>query len=165
MAKSLAGGTPLSAVTGRAEIMDGPAPGGLGGTYAGNPLALAAAHAVIDVIQEENLLERAQVLGGRLVQRLEALKGAVPQIVDVRGLGAMIAVEFNDPATGEPDAEFTKRVQKRALDDGLLLLTCGVYGNALRFLFPLTIQDSVFDEALGILERAVTAEARASLAA
>jgi 4-aminobutyrate aminotransferase len=164
MAKSLAGGTPLSAVTGRAEVMDGPAPGGLGGTYAGNPLALAAAHAVIDVIEEENLLERAQVLGGRLVQRLEALKGAVPQIVDIRGLGAMIAVEFNDPGTGEPDPEFTKGVQKRALDQGLLLLTCGVYGNALRFLFPLTIQDNVFDEALGILEQAMKAEAHASQA-
>lgn len=165
LAKSLAGGTPLSAVTGKAEVMDGPAPGGLGGTYAGNPLALAAAHAVIDIIEEERLLDRANVLGTRLVQRLEGLRTVVPQIADVRGLGAMIAVEFNKAATGDPDADFTKRVQARALDAGLLLLTCGVYANALRFLFPLTIQDGVFDEALRILEAALTAEARQAKAA
>lgn len=160
MAKSLAGGTPLSAVTGKAEIMDGPAAGGLGGTYAGNPLALAAAHAVIDVIAEEKLLDRANVLGAKLVNKLESLRTSVPQIADVRGLGAMIAVEFNKVGNGEPDADFTKRVQLRALDRGLVLLTCGVYANALRFLFPLTIQDKVFDEALGILEEALTAEAK-----
>jgi 4-aminobutyrate aminotransferase len=165
MAKSLAGGTPLSAVTGKAEVMDGPAPGGLGGTYAGNPLALAAAHAVIEVIEEEKLLDRANALGGKLVKKLEALRSAVPQIADVRGLGAMIAVEFNKPGTHEPDADFTKRVQTRALDRGLVLLTCGVYANALRFLFPLTIQDKVFDEALGILEEAFTAEAKQARAA
>jgi 4-aminobutyrate aminotransferase len=160
MAKSLAGGTPLSAVTGKAEIMDGPAPGGLGGTYAGNPLAIAAAHAVIEVIEEENLLERANVLGGKLVKRLEALKGAVPQIADVRGLGAMIAVEFNKAGGDEPDADFTKRVQRACLAKGLLVLTCGVYANALRFLFPLTIQDAVFEEALGILEGVLRDEAK-----
>jgi 4-aminobutyrate aminotransferase len=160
MAKSLAGGTPLSAVTGKAEIMDGPAPGGLGGTYAGNPLAIAAAHAVIEVIEEENLLERANVLGGKLVKRLEALKGAVPQIADVRGLGAMIAVEFNKAGGDEPDADFTKRVQLACLAKGLLVLTCGVYANALRFLFPLTIQDAVFEEALGILEGVLRDEAK-----
>ncbi len=160
MAKSLAGGTPLSAVTGRAEIMDGPEAGGLGGTYAGNPLALAAAHAVIEVIEEEHLVDRANALGGRLVAKLESLKESVPQIAEVRGLGAMIAIEFNKVATNHPDPEFTRRVQLRALDNGLVLLTCGVYANALRFLFPLTIQDAVFDEALAILEQALVAEAR-----
>lgn len=165
MAKSLAGGTPLSAVTGKAEIMDGPTAGGLGGTYAGNPLALAAAHAVIDVIEDEKLLDRANVLGAKLVRKLESLRAAVPQIADVRGLGAMIAVEFNKAGTDEPDADFTKRVQLRALERGLVLLTCGVYANALRFLFPLTIQDRVFDEALAILEEAMTAEAKSANAA
>jgi 4-aminobutyrate aminotransferase len=165
MAKSLAGGTPLSAVTGKAEVMDAPAPGGLGGTYAGNPLALAAAHAVIEVIEEEQLVDRANVLGARLVRKLEDLRAVVPQIVDVRGLGAMIAVEFNRAGTGEPDAEFTRGVQSRALDRGLVLLTCGIHANALRFLFPLTIQDAVFDEALAILEAAMTATATQAQAA
>lgn len=157
MAKSLAGGTPLSAVTGKAEVMDGPAPGGLGGTYAGNPLALAAAHAVIDVIDEEKLLDRANVLGAKLVKKLEALRSSVPQIADVRGLGAMIAVEFNKPGTREPDADFAKKVQGKALEGGLVLLTCGVYANALRFLFPLTIQDRTFEEGIEMLEAAMTA--------
>lgn len=164
MAKSLAGGTVLSAITGKAEIMDAPAPGGLGGTYAGNPLAIAAAHAVIDVIRDENLLDRGMKLGAQLTQRLESLRAKIPQIADVRGLGAMIAVEFNDAKTKQPDADFTKRVQKRALDAGLILLTCGVYGNALRFLFPLTIQDNVFAEALQILEDALIKESQASVA-
>jgi len=165
MAKSLAGGLPLSAVTGRAEVMDGPAPGGLGGTYAGNPLALAAAHAVIDIIREENLLARANALGARLTERLQALRGAVPQIAEVRGLGAMVAVEFNRPGLPEPDADFAKRVQQRALAGGLMLLTCGVYANAIRFLFPLTTPDAVFAEALDILEDALVSEAKLAIAA
>ncbi len=152
MAKSLAGGMPLSGVVGRAEIMDAAAPGGLGGTYAGNPLAVAAAHAVLDIIDEEQLCERAVVLGDRLKAKLAALRTSVPQIADVRGPGAMVAVEFCRPGSHEPDAEFTKRVQARALERGLLLLVCGVYSNVVRFLFPLTIQDAVFDEAVGILE-------------
>jgi 4-aminobutyrate aminotransferase len=155
-AKSLAGGMPLSGVCGRAEIMDAPAPGGLGGTYAGNPLAVAAAHAVLDVIAEERLTERAQALGDRLQLRLQGLRQAVPQIAEVRGLGAMVAVEFSD-AKGQPDAEFTKTVQTRALERGLLLLSCGSYGNVIRFLFPLTIEDTLFDEALDILEAALRA--------
>ncbi|MFT4192240.1 MAG: 4-aminobutyrate--2-oxoglutarate transaminase [Comamonas sp.] len=153
-AKSLAGGLPLSGVCGRAEIMDAPAPGGLGGTYAGNPLAVAAAHAVLDVIAEEGLAERGQALGDRLQARLEGLRDPVPQIADVRGLGAMVAVEFND-AQGEPDAEFAKAVQNRALARGLLLLSCGSHGNVIRFLFPLTIEDALFNEALDILEAAL----------
>ncbi|BEP70178.1 MULTISPECIES: 4-aminobutyrate--2-oxoglutarate transaminase [unclassified Variovorax] len=156
MAKSLAGGTPLSAVCGRAEIMDAPAPGGLGGTYAANALAIAAAHAVLDVIEDERLCERAQVLGDRLKARLEGLRAKVPQIADVRGLGAMVAVEFAG-ADGAPDPEFTKQVQTRARDAGLLLLTCGVHANVVRFLFPLTIEDAVLGEGLDILAAALQA--------
>ena len=156
MAKSLAGGMPLSAVTGRAEVMDAPAPGGLGGTYAGNPLAIAAAHAVLDVIEDEQLCARAERLGQVLKARLESLRAKVPQIAEIRGLGAMVAVEFNK-ADGTPDADFTKAVQKRALDAGLILLTCGVYGNVIRFLFPLTIEDNVLAEGLDILAAAMTA--------
>lgn len=157
MAKSLAGGMPLSAVCGRAEIMDAPAPGGLGGTYAGNPLAVASAHAVLDVIAEEKLNERAAELGARLKQVLNGLRESAPQIADVRGLGAMVAVEFNKPGSGEPDPDFTKKVQQAALASGLLLLSCGVHGNVIRFLFPLTIQDEVMDEALAILAAAIRA--------
>jgi 4-aminobutyrate aminotransferase len=157
IAKSLAGGLPLSAVTGRAEIMDAPAPGGLGGTYAGNPLAIAAAHAVIDVMRDERLPERGQVLGDRLKAVLELLRAEVPQIADVRGLGAMVAVEFNKPGTNTPDADFTKRVQAEALKRGLILLTCGVNANVVRFLFPLTVSEPVFDEAMDVLRAAMRA--------
>jgi 4-aminobutyrate aminotransferase len=156
IAKSLAAGTPLSAVTGRAEIMDAPAPGGLGGTYAGNPLAIAAAHAVIDVMAEEKLPERGAQLGEQLKGVLEGLKPRVKQIADVRGLGAMVAVEFND-AHGEPDADFTKRVQAEALMRKLILLTCGVNANVVRFLFPLTTSQAVFDEAIGLLAESLLA--------
>ena len=157
IAKSLAAGVPLSAVTGKAEIMDAPAPGGLGGTYAGNPLAIAAAHAVIDVMAEEKLPERGQALGDRLKATLDALRAEVPQIADVRGLGAMIAVEFNRAGTTEPDADMTKRVQAEALQRGLILLTCGVNANVVRFLFPLTVTESVFAEALEILKASLRA--------
>jgi len=152
MAKSLAGGMPLSGVVGRADVMDAAAPGGLGGTYAGNPLAVASALAVLDIIDEEKLCERAVLLGDKLKARLTALQAEVPQIADVRGPGAMVAVEFCKPGTSDADADFTKRVQTRALERGLLLLVCGVYSNVVRFLFPLTVQDAVFDEALSILE-------------
>jgi 4-aminobutyrate aminotransferase len=151
-AKSLAAGLPLSGVCGRADLMDAPAPGGLGGTYAGNPLAIAAAHAVLDIIEAEGLAARSQQLGERLKQRLETLKGRVALIADVRGPGSMVAVEFIDPQSGQPAAEFAKRVQARALTRGLILLTCGVYGNVIRFLYPLTTPDAVFSEALTILE-------------
>ncbi|MCP3018462.1 4-aminobutyrate--2-oxoglutarate transaminase [Cupriavidus basilensis] len=151
MAKSLAGGMPLSAVCGRAEIMDAPAPGGLGGTYAGNPLAVASALAVLDVLESEKLIERGAALGQRLQDKLDGLKSRVPEIGEVRGVGAMIAVEFRK-ADGRPNPEFTRQVQDRALERGLLLLSCGVYGNVVRFLFPLTIPDAVMEEGLGILE-------------
>ena len=153
MAKSLAGGMPLSAVTGRAEMMDAPAVGGLGGTYAGNPLAIAAAHAVLEVMAEENLCQRAEQLGERLRAMLNTAKSLQPRIADVRGRGSMVAVEFMNE--GAPDAVTTKAVQARALDAGLLLLNCGVYGNVIRFLYPLTIEDAVFDEALEILRQSL----------
>ena len=157
IAKSLAAGLPLSAVTGRAEIMDAPAPGGLGGTYAGNPLAIAAAHAVIDVMAEERLPERGQMLGDRLKAVLESLRTELPQIADVRGLGAMVAVEFNRAGTDQPDPEFTKKVQAETLKRGLILLTCGVNANVVRFLFPLTITEPVFEEAMDMLRAGLRA--------
>ncbi|WP_153949339.1 4-aminobutyrate--2-oxoglutarate transaminase [Cupriavidus sp. U2] len=155
MAKSLAGGMPLSAVCGRAQIMDAPLPGGLGGTYAGNPLAVAAAHAVIDTIADEQLCERAAQLGAQLQAHLEALRAQCPAMAEVRGLGSMIAAEFVDPATGAPSAEHAKRVQTRAMEAGLILLTCGTYGNVIRFLYPLTIPQAQFDAALAVLARAL----------
>ena len=153
MAKSMAGGTTLSAVSGRAEVMDAPHPGGLGGTYAGNPLAVAASHAVLDVMAEERLPQRAAKLGAQLLARLQLAKAKNPRMGEIRALGGMVACEFVDAATGAPDADLTKKLQQAALQKGLLLLTCGVYGNVMRFLFPLTIEDSVFEEALHILDQ------------
>ncbi|MEI8698749.1 MAG: 4-aminobutyrate--2-oxoglutarate transaminase [Mesorhizobium sp.] len=155
MAKSLAGGFPLSAVTGRAEIMDAPNPGGLGGTYGGSPIGVAAAHAVLDVIEEEKLCDRANTLGNRLKQRLQSIRDDTPEIVDIRGPGFMNAVEFNDVKKGLPSAEIANAVRLKALDKGLILLTCGVYGNVIRFLAPITIQDGVMNEALDILESSI----------
>ncbi|HFZ1060285.1 4-aminobutyrate aminotransferase [Klebsiella aerogenes] len=152
MAKSLAGGMPLSGVVGNAQIMDAPAPGGLGGTYAGNPLAVAAAHAVLDIIDNEALCERAQFLGERLLATLQEVKGWCPALVEARGVGSMIAAEFFDPATGEPSAAIAQKIQQQALEQGLLLLTCGQYGNVIRFLYPLTIPDAQFSRALTILQ-------------
>lgn len=152
MAKGLAGGFPLAAVTGRAGIMDAANPGGLGGTYAGNPIGIAAAHAVLEVIEEEQLCERAMQLGNRLKQRLQAIREDVPEIVDIRGPGFMNAIEFNDTRTGKPSLDFANAVKHRALEKGLILLTCGLYGNVIRFLSPLTIQDTVFQEALDIID-------------
>ena len=155
MAKGLAGGFPLAAVTGRAEIMDGPGPGGLGGTYGGNPIGIAASHAVLDVIEEEQLCDRAEQLGGRLKQRLESLRHDVPEIADIRGPGFMNAVEFNMPNSNTPNPDFTNAVRMKALEKGLILLTCGVYGNVIRFLSPITIQDNVFNEALDMIEASI----------
>jgi 4-aminobutyrate aminotransferase len=155
MAKSLAGGMTLSAVNGKAEVMDGPAPGGLGGTYAGNPLAIAAAHAVIDILEEEQLVARSNTLGQKLTAHLKAAQASTPSLKDVRGLGSMIAAEFFDPITNQPSADIAKRVQQAALEQGLILLTCGIYANVIRFLYPLTTEDSVFDEALVIIDDAL----------
>ena len=154
-AKSLAGGMPLSGVVGRAEIMDAPAPGGLGGTYAGNALSIASAHAVMDIIESEHLCERANQLGDKLKAFVNGLRAQVPQISDVRGPGAMNAVEFVDPASGKPSPEFTQKVRLAALKRCLLLLSCGTYANVIRFLYPLTTPDAVFDEGLAILKEAL----------
>jgi len=156
IAKSMAGGMTLSAVCGKAAVMDGPAPGGLGGTYAGNPLAIVASHAVIDIIEREQLVERSNLLGKKLTARLNAAQARVPALKEVRGLGSMVAAEFFDPATGEPSPDAVKRVQQAALEEGLILLTCGVYANVIRFLYPLTTEDAIFDEALDIIDRALT---------
>jgi 4-aminobutyrate aminotransferase len=155
MAKGLAGGLPLAAVTGRADIMDAAQPGGLGGTFGGNPLGIAAAHAVLDVIDEENLCSRATELGSRLKQRLNEIRSRVPEMVDVRGPGFMIAAEFNTADGKAPNPDFTNGIRAEALKRGLVLLTCGVYGNVIRFLAPLTIPDEVFAEALDILEASI----------
>jgi 4-aminobutyrate aminotransferase len=157
MAKGLAGGLPLAAVVGKAEIMDAAGPGGLGGTYGGNPLGIAAAHAVLDVIEEEDLCARANELGSRLRQRLESIRSTTPEIVDVRGPGFMVAAEFNTADGDAPSPEFTQKVRAEALKRNLILLTCGVYGNVIRFLAPITIQDEVFVEALDILEKSIAA--------
>jgi len=161
MAKGLAGGLPLAAVTGRAELMDAARPGGLGGTYAGNPLGIAAAHAVLDVIEEEGLCDRANELGSRLRQKLESIRSTTPEVIDIRGPGFMVAVEFGNPSTKEPDPDFTTRVRLEALKRNLILLTCGVYGNVIRFLAPITIPDEHFAEAMDILEASVAAARKA----
>jgi len=160
VAKSLAGGFPLSGVIGKAELMDAPGPGGLGGTYAGNPMACAAALAVLEVFEQEKLLDRAAVLGEKLVSRLKALRmrnDLVP-IADIRGLGAMVAFDIvRDRSGAEPDADATKRVLERAHNAGLILLSCGVNANTVRILTPLTAEDGIVDEGLDILEQALAA--------
>ncbi|MBS7350122.1 MAG: 4-aminobutyrate--2-oxoglutarate transaminase [Comamonas sp.] len=157
-AKSLAGGYPLAAVTGRADIMDAPIVGGLGGTYAGNPVAVAAALAVIQVFEDEKLLDRAQHIGQRMRSHLEALAQQHKAIVEVRGPGAMVAFEIcKDGNPQQPDAEATKRICAEAAKRGLILLSCGTYGNAVRLLMPLTIEDSVLDEGLAIISDSVAA--------
>merc|ERR1719203_1915134 len=156
VAKGLGGGLPIAAVVGRASIMDSAGPGGLGGTFAGNPVGIAAAHAVLDVIKEEKLCERAETLGARLRKRLEDMRSHTPQIADVRGLGLMSAVEFTTARGGKTwNPTFTAHVREEALRKGLILLTCGVHGNIIRFLCPLTIPDEHFNEAMDILEASI----------
>ncbi len=160
VAKSLAGGFPLSGVIGKAEIMDAAGPGGLGGTYAGNPLACAAALAVLDVFEEEKLLERAAAMGKKLKARLESMRmrNTLVPIADIRGLGAMIAFDVvKDRGGSDPDAEATKRVLQRAHNAGLILLSCGVNANTIRILTPLTAEEKILDEGLDILEQALAA--------
>ena len=152
MAKSLAGGMPLSAIIGRAEIMDAPGPGGLGSTYAGNPLSCAAALAVLDVFEEENLLARSRAVGERLTAGLRALADRHPPIGEVRGLGAMVAIElFEGGDLEQPDATLTQAIVQEAARRGLVLLSCGVYGNVIRILVPLVASDAQIDEGLEIL--------------
>jgi 4-aminobutyrate aminotransferase/(S)-3-amino-2-methylpropionate transaminase len=155
IAKSLAGGLPLSAVVGKAQIMDAPPPGGLGGTFAGSPLACAAALAVLDVMAEEQLEERARILGAQLVTRLKALQGKYPAIGEVRGLGSMVAIELvKNRRAEQPDAELTRALVQAAAARGLVILSCGVYGNVIRLLAPLTISDELLSEGLSLLEAA-----------
>lgn len=157
MAKSLAGGFPLSAVVGSADVMDSVGPGGLGGTYAGNPSACAAALAVLDVIEEEGLLERSLHLGEHLQGRLRELAGRFTCIGDVRGLGAMVAMEFfKDAERRVPDPELPKALVSKAAEQGLILLSCGMYGNVIRILVPLTATDTQVDEGLSIIEKCLT---------
>jgi 4-aminobutyrate aminotransferase/4-aminobutyrate aminotransferase/(S)-3-amino-2-methylpropionate transaminase len=156
MAKGLGGGFPLSAVTGRASIMDAAHPGGLGGTYGGNPISIAAAHAVLDVVESDGLCARAARVGQRMRTHLEALAKQLPCIGDVRGLGAMVAFELvRDLKTKEPDAELTASILAHAEKRGLVLLSCGTSANVVRLLAPLTIQDPVLDEGLNILTAAL----------
>lgn len=152
MAKSMAGGFPISAVVGRAEVMDAAAPGGLGGTYAGSPIACAAALAVLDVFEKENLLQRSVDVGKRLTAALKEMATRHACIGDVRGLGAMVAIElFKNGDIKQPDAELAKRIASEATGRGLILLTCGTYGNVIRVLVPLTASDAILDEGLGIM--------------
>ncbi len=155
-AKSIGGGLPLSGVVGRAAVMDAPAPGGLGGTYGGNPIACAAACAVVEVIREESILERAVTLGAGFRARLEQLAAPVGNgIGEIRGLGAMMAFEIVKPGSREPDADRTRAVVARAAELGLMLLSCGVYYNTIRVLVPITVSDEVFGEGLELLTRAI----------
>jgi 4-aminobutyrate aminotransferase/(S)-3-amino-2-methylpropionate transaminase len=152
MAKSLGGGMPLSAVIGRAEIMDAPGPGGLGGTYAGNPLACAAALAVLDAFEREDLLARSRAVGERLVAGLQTLAARHRTIGEVRGLGAMVAIElFEDGDVKRPAAALTQQVVKAAAQAGLILLSCGTHANVIRILVPLTASDALLDEGLALL--------------
>jgi 4-aminobutyrate aminotransferase/(S)-3-amino-2-methylpropionate transaminase len=157
MAKGIAGGLPLSAVTGRAEIMDSPHVGGLGGTYGGNPIACAAALAAIRCYEEDGLLERARAIGTILRGRLNALRASDDRVGDVRGRGAMMAIELVDAGSGEPDSALTARVAALAHSAGLILLTCGTYGNVIRLLPPLTISDALLSEGLDIIRDALAA--------
>ena len=158
MAKSMAGGYPISAVVGRAEVMDAPAAGGLGGTYAGSPLACAAALAVLDVFEQENLLARSRELGQRLVSQLQAMAAHNPCMAEVRGLGAMVAVELcKNGDIHQPDADLTKRLCHEASKRGLILLSCGTYGNVIRILVPLTASNAVVDEGLAIIQASLAA--------
>lgn len=156
IAKSLAGGVPLAGVVGRAEIMDAPQVGGLGGTYAGSPLGCAAALAVLDVIEKENLCERASRLGAVITARLRDWQSRWPCIGEVRGLGAMVAMELvRERRADQPDAELTRALVQAAARRGLVLLSCGLYSNVIRFLMPLTISDAQLAEGLAILEAAL----------
>jgi 4-aminobutyrate aminotransferase/(S)-3-amino-2-methylpropionate transaminase len=156
VAKSIAGGVPLSGLIGKAEIMDAPPPGGLGGTYAGSPLGCAAALAVLEVMKGEKLLERSLRLGERLQARLRTLQKRFPVIGEIRGIGSMVAMELvKNGKADQPDADVTRALVQAAARHGLLILSCGVYGNVIRFLAPLTIPEALLDEGLDKLETAL----------
>jgi len=152
MAKGIAGGFPLSALVGKAEIMDSATPGGLGGTYAGSPLACVAALEVLDIIDEEQLCSRADMIGTQFREYLIDLQTQIPEIGDIRQVGAMIAIELNDPKSKEPLAHLTKALVQQAGKAGLILLSCGIKGNVIRFLPPLTIETELIFKGLGIMK-------------
>jgi 4-aminobutyrate aminotransferase/(S)-3-amino-2-methylpropionate transaminase len=160
VAKSLAGGLPLSGVIGKAALMDAAEPGGLGGTYAGNPLSCAAALAVLEIFEEERLLDRANAIGRQIRHRLEMLRqrNDLLPIGAIRGPGAMIAFDVvKEVGSSEPDAEKTKLVTRRAYENGLILLSCGVHANTIRILVPLTASEEIVEEGLKVLEHALAA--------
>jgi 4-aminobutyrate aminotransferase/(S)-3-amino-2-methylpropionate transaminase len=166
LAKSIAGGLPLSAVIGKADIMDAPPPGGLGGTFAGSPVACAAGLAVLDVIRDERLLERAQHLGTQLTSGLKKLQARYSSIGDIRGLGAMVALELvKNGSASQPDADLTRALVQAAARQGLVILSCGTYGNVIRFLAPLTISDALLAEGLKRLDAALAEVSRLPSAA
>ena len=155
-AKSLANGMPLSAVVGKAEVMDSSGPNSLGGTYSGNPLACAAALAVIEAIEEEDILARSTALGERLAERFARWEKQFDQVGHSRNLGAMAAFELLDD-NGQPDPQLTASVCAKAREHGLILLSCGFYGNTIRILVPITVEDSVLEEGLNVIEGALDA--------
>tara|TARA_R110001583_G_scaffold195021_1_gene368530 strand:+ start:13686 stop:14963 length:1278 start_codon:yes stop_codon:yes gene_type:complete len=159
MAKGIAGGFPIAAVVGKAEIMDAPLPGGLGGTYGGSPLGCVAALAVLDVIEEEQLCQRATEVGARIVESLKTLQNKYPhKIGNVRNLGAMIAMELvNEGDVNRPDAVLTKAIVTEAARNGLILLSCGIRGNVIRFLPALTITDALIEESMQQLDKTFAA--------
>ncbi|MDD2066360.1 4-aminobutyrate--2-oxoglutarate transaminase [Pseudomonas sp. 25571] len=158
VAKSLAGGLPISGVVGRARIMDAPQPGGLGGTYGGNPLGCAAALEVIKIFESENLTERSRAIGAQLLEGFKQLEGRFNSIGHVRAIGAMAAIEFvSNRDSKEPDAAMAQRVIDAAREEGLLLIKCGVYRNVVRFICPLVITEQDVAKALGMFERALVA--------
>ena len=166
IAKSVAGGVPLSGVIGKAQIMDAPLPGGLGGTYAGSPLGCAAGLAVLEVMREEQLLKRSADIGRFMSSRLKGLQVRFPCIGDVRALGAMVAIELVKNARADlPDAELTKALVQAAGRQGLVLLSCGMYANVIRFLAPLTISDALLKEGFHLFELALEEVAGRTLAA
>ena len=163
-AKSIGGGLPLSGVLGRAEIMDAPAPGGLGGTYAGNPLACAAGNAVLDIFDEDGLLARSVQVGARLKTGLDALAARFDQIGEVRGLGAMLAIELvEDPESKAPAPALAQQVVEAARERGLLLIKAGMYASVIRILVPLTAEDRDLDEGLSILGEALAVATQAAV--
>jgi len=166
LAKSMAGGLPLAAVVGRAEVMDAPLPGGLGGTYGGNPVACAAALAVLDIFEREPLVERANALGLMAVERMREWQRRIPLVGDVRGLGAMVAMELvHDRETREPASAETGQMLIEARNRGLILIKAGLYDNVIRLLMPLVTTDEEMAEALDILEASLAAVASAEPAA
>jgi 4-aminobutyrate aminotransferase len=160
MAKGLASGFPLSGIAARSELMQHSPTGSQGGTYGGNAVACAAAVATLQVLEEEKLIENSAKMGAKLMKQLKALQERFPAIGEVRGLGLMVGVEFT-AADGEPDPAVAKAAIKKCLDEGLILLPCGTYGNVIRWIPPLVIDDSHLEQALGIFATALEAEAAA----